>query len=255
MLLLELFYESSNPQSTTGINGVLRVSRNGHGRSRKTRTRSKPNCQWRDLPEAFGPWNTFYKRFNTWSASGKLIRIFSALVEDPDVEWLFIDGSYVKAHQDSTGACTEAAEAIGKSRAGNTSKIHLAVDAYGLPNTFRITGGEVHDSTEAQALIDDLPAGDSLVADKGYDSERIREQVEAKGMEAVIPRRRNSKKGNASLDRGLYRYRHLVENAFARLKPYRAIATRYDKLKRNYESMVALGLQLFVATDVKDQQT
>ena len=241
MLLLELFYESSNPQSTTGINGVLRVSRNGHGRSRKTRTRSKPNCQWRDLPEAFGPWNTFYKRFNTWSASGKLIRIFSALVEDPDVEWLFIDGSYVKAHQDSTGACTEAAEAIGKSRAGNTSKIHLAVDAYGLPNTFRITGGEVHDSTEAQALIDDLPAGDSLVADKGYDSERIREQVEAKGMEAVIPRRRNSKKGNASLDRGLYRYRHLVENAFARLKPYRAIATRYDKLKRNYEGMVALA--------------
>ncbi|WP_311948557.1 IS5 family transposase [Halomonas piscis] len=101
--------------------------------------------------------------------------------------------------------------------------------------------GEVHDSTEAQALIDGLPAGDALVADKGYDSERIREQVEAKGMAAVIPRRRNSKKGNANLDRGLYRYRHLVENAFARLKPYRAIATRYDKLKRNYESMVALA--------------
>lgn len=60
-------------------------------------------------------------------------------------------------------------------------------------------------------------------------------------MKVVIPRRRHSKKINAILDRELYCYRHLVENAFARLKPYRAIATRYDKLKRNYESMVALA--------------
>jgi len=58
---------------------------------------------------------------------------FHALVEDPDVEWLFIDGSYVKAHEDSTGATTEEAEAIGKSRAGNTSKLHLVVNAYGHP--------------------------------------------------------------------------------------------------------------------------
>lgn len=106
---------------------------------------------------------------------------------------------------------------------------------------FQNNGREVHDSTEAQALINDLPAGDALVADKGYDSEHIREQVAVKGMEAVISRRRNSKKGNTNLDKGLYCYRHLVENAFARLKPYRAIATRYDKLKRNYESMVALA--------------
>lgn len=77
-----------------------------------------------------------------------------------------------------------------------------------LPIAFRITGGEVHDSTEAQALIDDLLAGDALVADKGYDSVRFREQVEAKGMDAVIPRKRNSKKGNTNLDRRLYRYRH-----------------------------------------------
>lgn len=203
--------------------------------------RMRTGCPWRDLPEDFGHWNTVYKRFNAWSVAGKLVAAFNTLVEDPDCEWLFIDGTYVKAHQDSTGAATENAEAIGKSRAGNTSKIHLSVDAYGLPIAFRITGGEVHDCTEAQVLIDHLPEGEALVADKGYDSERIREQIDAKGMEAVIPRKRNSKKGNASLDRGLYRYRHLVENAFARLKPYRAIATRYDKLKRNYESMVALA--------------
>jgi hypothetical protein len=71
----------------------------------------------------------------------------------------------------------------------------------------------------------------------------------------VIPRKRNSLKGNADMDWGLYRYRHLVENAFARLKQYRAIATRYDKLKRNYESMVAIACGYLVAIYVKCQQT
>ena len=80
-----------------------------------------------------------------------------------------------------------------------------------------------------------------IVADKGYDSERIREQIEAQGSRPVIPRKRNSLRGNAELDRGLYRYRHLVENAFARLKHYRAAAFRYDKLKRNYARMVAMA--------------
>ena len=79
------------------------------------------------------------------------------------------------------------------------------------------------------------------MADKGYDSDTLRQQINVQEMRPVIPRKRNSRKGHASLDRGLYRYRHLVENAFARIKHYRAIATRYDKLKRNYESMVALA--------------
>lgn len=203
--------------------------------------RMRSGCPWRDLPETFGRWNTVYKRFNAWSAAGKLTAIFNALVVDPDVEWLFIDGTYTKAHQHSAGAASDDAEAIGTSRAGNTSKIHLAVDAYGLPIAFRLTGGEVHDSREAPALIAELPSGEALVADKGYDSDAIRQQINAQKMRSVIPRKRNSRKGNASLDRGLYRYRHLVENAFARMKHYRAIATRYDKLKRNYESMVALA--------------
>ena len=62
-------------------------------------------------------------------------------MSDPDTEWMFTDSSYVKAHQHSAGAAGDEPQAIGKSRAGNTSKIHLAVDAYGLPIRFRITGG------------------------------------------------------------------------------------------------------------------
>jgi transposase len=124
---------------------------------------------------------------------------------------------------------------------GNTTKIHLAVDSYGLPVEFEITGGEVNDCSAAPDLIARLPDAEAIVADKGYDSDCIREQITKKGARPVIPRKRNSLKGNADMDLGLYKYRHLVENAFARLKQYRAVATRYDKLTRNYKSMVALA--------------
>src|SRR5690606_12717649 len=90
----------------------------------------------------------------------------------------------------------------------------------------------------------------AIIADKGYDSERIRAAIESQGARPVIPRKRNSIKGNADLDKGLYRYRHLVENAFARLKHYRAVASRFDKLKRNYESVVAIAC---LVTHVKRQ--
>jgi transposase len=206
--------------------------------------RIRTGCPWRDLPQAFGCWNRIYKRFNAWSAAGKWIEIFKALVVEPDLEWAFIDGSYAKAHQHSAGAASSEDEAIGKSRAGNTSKIHLAVDAYGLPIEFEITGGQVNDCTVAPELIARLPQVETIIADKGYDSERIRDTIESQGARSVIPRKRNSVKGNADLDRGLYRYRHLVENTFARLKHYRAVASRFDKLKRNYESVVAMACMI-----------
>jgi len=81
----------------------------------------------------------------------------------------------------------------------------------------------------------------TIIADKGYDSEQLRAQIEMNGMKVVIPRKKNSKRGNEGLDWHLYKCRHLVENAFARLKHFRAVATRYDKLGRNYESVVALA--------------
>ena len=152
-----------------------------------------------------------------------------------------LSGSYVKAHQHSAGARSVEPQAIGKSRAGNTTKIHLAVDSYGLPIAFTVTGGEVHDSTVASELIGLLSLATAVVADKGYDGGKIREQIKKKGAKAVIPRKSNSVIGNASMDWSLYRHRHLVENAFARLKHFRGLATRYDKLKRNYYSVVAMA--------------
>ena len=110
---------------------------------------------------------------------------------DPDWEWEFIDGSYVKAHQHSAGAVGQESQAIGKSRAGNTTKIHRVVDSYGLPVEFEITGGEVNDCSAAPDLIARLADAKVIVADKGYDSEHIREQITKKGARVVMPRKRN----------------------------------------------------------------
>lgn len=203
--------------------------------------RLRTGVPWRDLPKTFGNWNAVYKRFNAWSGTEKLMAIFTALVVEPDLEWAFIDGSLVKAHQHSSGAAHGQETAIGKSVAGNTTKIHMAVDACGLPIHFRVTGGEVHDCKEAPTLVAELPNADYIIADRGYDSEALRVQIQDKGAIPMIPRKKNSTVGNGDMDGCLYKYRHLVENVFARLKHFRAIATRYDKLKRNFIGSLALA--------------
>jgi transposase len=87
-------------------------------------------------------------------------------------------------------------------------------------------------------------AAENFIADKGYDSEVIREQARAAGMNPVIPRKSNSKKPNPEFDIHLYKLRHLVENLFARLKHFRSIATRFEKLARNFKSMAHLACTL-----------
>ena len=79
---------------------------------------------------------------------------------------------------------------------------------------------------------------------KGYGSEAIREKAREAGMNPVIPRKANSKKENPEFDSYLYKLRHLVENLFARLKHYRSIATRFEKLAKNFKSMVFLACSM-----------
>lgn len=203
--------------------------------------RMRVGCPWRDLPSDFGDWSQVYRRFNRWSEKGVLQTMFESLKSEPDMEWQFIDGSIVKAHQHSCGAASSDNQGIGKSRGGNTTKIHMAVDSYGLPIVFDITDGQTHDIKAAPELVGKLSGASYIIADKGYDSESLRQQIRDKGAVPVIPRKGNSTIGNGDIDWCLYKYRHLVENVFARLKHYRAVATRYDKLLRNYVSTLALA--------------
>lgn len=76
--------------------------------------RMRTRCPWRDLSRAFRNWNKVYKRFNAWSASDKWFKVFKRLVVEPDMEWVFIDGNYAKAHQHSAGAASGSDEAVGQ---------------------------------------------------------------------------------------------------------------------------------------------
>ena len=170
-----------------------------------------------------------------------MVGIFFKLRGEIDTEWVFADGSDVRAHQHASGARIGEERAIGRSRGGATTKIHTAADAHGNPVDFEITGGEVHDAKAAPKLIGKLKAAQHIIADKGYDAEVIREHIRQAGANPVIPRRSNSNKTNPEFDAHLYRQRHLVENLFARLKHFRSIATRFEKLARNFKAMLFIA--------------
>jgi transposase len=124
-------------------------------------------------------------------------------------------------------------QAIGRSRGGLSTKIHTLVDALGNPVGFHLTGGEAHDLVGADHLLPKMQAG-ALIADRAFDAdERVIEPLAAAGKTAVIPPKAN-RRAPREFDRHLYKTRHLIENFFAKLKQFRAIATRYDKTARNF---------------------
>jgi transposase len=114
------------------------------------------------------------------------------------------------------------------------------VDALGNPVGFHLTGGQVHDLVGADHLIPTMQA-DTLIGDKAFDAdERVIEPLTAAGKQVVIPPKGNRKQ-RRSFDRHLYKARHLIENFFAKLKQYRAIATRFDKTARNFLAAIYLA--------------
>lgn len=103
---------------------------------------------------------------------------------------------------------------------------------------FRLTGGEEHDTQQASALVDGFTP-EAVIADKGYDSDAVVEIIKELGAQAVIPSRTNRKQVRAT-DWHLYRERHLIECFINKLKHYRRIFSRFDKLSRNYLSFIHL---------------
>ena len=114
-----------------------------------------------------------------------------------------------------------------QNKRGLNTKLHLAVDANGMPVRVLITEGTRADCKEAVHLIDGISA-ETLLADRGYDTNDILAYAVSTGMQAVIPPKKNRKE-QREYDRYLYKLRHLVENCFLVLKRWRGIATRYAK--------------------------
>jgi len=132
-------------------------------------------------------------------------------------------------------------QAFGRSRGGFTCKIHCLSDAHGLPLGFHLTGGEAADCTQFEtlsALAEARP--DYLIADKGYDSDAIRDRLRAAGVRPVIPPRSN-RTNTIRWSRRFYLERNRIEPMIGHLKVNRAVATRYDKLARSFLDALRSG--------------
>jgi transposase len=179
---------------------------------------------WRDLPSELGGWHRWYVRFARWRDRGVWERVAQAFRGDADLECLFIDSTIVHAHPHSAGA---------------KKKPALRKSAARAALTVIRSAGQIADIEFAADLIDQWPA-QAVIADKGYDADHFVATIEAAGAQAVIPPR--SKQINPRhFDRHLYRDRNLIERFFARLKHFRRIATRYDKLAKSLLSFIHLA--------------
>ena len=129
---------------------------------------------------------------------------------------------------------------MGRSRGGLTTKIHALVDADGLPIMLKLTEGQAHDGKSAEDMLDGIGNGQILLADRAYDSDALRQSLADRGAWANIkpmPRRIRV----PAFSSFLYRYRHLAERFFNKLKHFRAVATRFEKHDANYLALVKLA--------------
>ena len=124
-------------------------------------------------------------------------------------------------------------------RGGLNTKIHAVCDALGNPLRFVLTPGQRHDSKPVPELIEGLQA-EALLADKAYDSDKIVQLAQAQGMQVIIPSKVNRKQPRA-LDTHRYKARHLIENLFQRMKVFRRVATRFDKLDVRFLGFVHIA--------------
>ena len=220
---------------------------------------------WRDLPERFGPWSTAWSRFRRWTAAGVWARVLAALQHAADrsgrLDWAthFVDGTVVRAHQHAAGAVGgQDDEALGRSRGGVSTKVHLRAEGGGKPLAFVVSGGERHESRYVGALLAHghvRRAGRGrprvrpgrLVGDKGYSYPTVRRLLARRGIRALIPRPSDQRPGDgrhSPFDRATYRLRNRVERLIHRVKQYRRLATRYEKRARHYLAMLTLAALL-----------
>jgi transposase len=135
-------------------------------------------------------------------------------------------------------------EGLGRSRGGLSSKIHCIVDGLGNPIEFILTGGEVHDNTCAEALLEDKKAA-YVIADKAYDSDKTLDKITQMEAIAVIPPKSNRKE-QRDFDKHYYKDRNLIERFFSRLKQFRGIATRYSKRGQYFLEAIKLAASIIL---------
>ncbi|WP_436846542.1 IS5 family transposase [Streptomyces niveus] len=267
------------------VNGILHRVRTG--------------VQWRDLPDRYGPWKTVYERHRRCSADGTWERLLQQVQAQADaaggIDWdLSVDSTSIRAHQHAAGARkapTPAAskgaaandtperkamgetvrppggggaggEALGRSRGGFTTKIHLSADGRCRVLSLLLTAGQRADCTQFEPVMERIrvprlgpgrprTTPDSVSADKAYSNRRTRRYLRRRGIRHVIPEKSDQavnrvRRGRAGgrppgFDKERYKKRNTVERAINKLKNYRAVSTRYDKRAYVYLGTVTVA--------------
>ena len=231
------------------INGILFVLRTG--------------IPWADLSAEFGRFKTVYNRFRRWVKSGVWQRIFESLIDrlrksgEIDFELWCIDGTVIRAHRVAAGAAkgklsaekNAQKQALGRSRGGYSTKLHLLTDGQGIPLGVIATPGQRNEGPEFEnvmnaCLINTFRKAnrpEALAADKAYSSKAIRDYIAKREIEDVIPTRSNEIR-DSNFDKVKYKKRNVVERAIGWIKEYRRIATRYEKNVENYLAMIHIAI-------------
>jgi len=224
---------------------------------------------WPDTPRRYGPWQTVYDRFNRWRKDGTWAKVLDALLLQLDQAeviqrdlWCF-DGTINRVHTSAAGAeknpeqppqlggpeGTQLEEppdhALGRSRGGFSTKVHLVCDSHGIILAVWVTAGQTHETQGFEPVMNRAQrprrAGrqrwpDQGAGDKGYSAAFVRDWLQRRHIDDVIPTPKNQER-QEDFDKATYRRRNIIERAVGWFKWCRALAFRFDKLAVNYVAL------------------
>lgn len=201
----------------------------------------RTGAQWVELPKYYGEYKSVHRRFICWVKKGIWNEILSYFSKDYDGESFMIDGSVIRAHACASGYAKDQqeAQALGRSKGGFSTKIHALVDALGLPLRFILTPGQSSGIKQAPELIKGLMNA-NILGDKAFDCDEFINQIESQNCVLIIPPKEN-RKVKREIDYILYKEKHLIECFFSKIKPFRRIFSRFDKIAEAYMGFLAFA--------------
>ena len=209
---------------------------------------AEQGCKWRGLPARFGTWHTVYTRMNRWSKKEVLDRVFEHLQRERvvriKIEAMSLDSTTVKVHPDGTGALKNGPQSFGESREGWTTKIHMVAADARTAMTFSLSPGQAHDAPEGRKLLESLdPQAHNmfLLMDRAYQSNETRQLALDLGF--ITGGTTGSTRINPwQYDREMYKRCDEIERLLRRLKGFRRIFSRFEKLDKLFLGFILFAL-------------